>query len=173
MSVSKAVSVSFPDNSPTLAIVGSPPEYNPYVGAGYLRPWYVGVESQAGDGSGGTVTFSWSMRPVGNESLFVTISQIRVRTSDTTDPQYITLYQDGDDWEHEPYTKRRLDVAATYIPLDVITQDNPLNAGAAKSGTTGDLALKFETNTNAKTYLIDVRGWVADRPFLTPLTVSP
>jgi hypothetical protein len=176
MTVTVALDVQYPANSPTLPLMGiAVSQNNPFVDAGYLRPWFAGGSHfpASGNTSGGSVKFTWSMRPRGNEQLYAAVTQLSIRTSEATAASYVTWNQDGDDWEKEPYRKGLIDIAQTYIPLDLITPDVPYALGQAKSGTSGDLVLTHAVNTNGKSYTMDVRGWVSDRPFLTPLNVAP
>lgn len=171
MSVTTRVTVAYPDNSPTLPVVGSPVQYNPFVHAGSLRPWSVyGLLS--GDSSGGTVIIDWEMRPIGDGALFVTVTQFSLRTDDTN-AQYTRADGSGDPWEYSIYRKKALDVTTTWIPNDLITVDQPRSLGSVKAGTTGNIQAVFQTNTNVKTYVVNARGWFSDRPFLTPLNATP
>ena len=169
MSVLETVLIVEPDNSPTLPVVGSPVQYNPYVHAGSLRPWSVFGQA-AGDASGGSVGVRWYMRPHGDGAKFATITEIKVKMSDTNG-QY--TYIDSSDWEYSPYEKKAMDVAAEWIPNRLVEIDRPLSLGSIAAGTPGTLTVYFSANTNTKAYIVEARGWFSDRPFLTPLTVTP
>jgi len=171
VSVTTRLLVVEPDNSPTLPVVGSPVQYNPFVQAGALRPWSV-YGFLSGDASGGTAILDWEMRPTGNGPMFVSVTQFAMRTDDTN-AQYARADGSGDPWEYSIYSKQAMDVTTTWIPNNLIVVNTPRSLGSVKAGTTGNIQAVFQTNTNTKTYVVNARGWFSDRPFLTPLSATP
>lgn len=174
MSVVEALQLTYPDNSPVVPIVGSPEQFNPYVSAGSLRPWYVGGLYSQGDASGGTYRFTWEYRPAADDRpVFVTVTQMFVTTGDST-AQTVTLASAGDPWERPLFERIELDVQAPYYMNNhVVTASNPVTLGKGATGSALQLHTTFEANTNSQYYLMFATGFVSDRPFLTSRNVLP
>lgn len=167
--------VEFLDNAPSLPIVGSPPQFNPMVKAGFLRPWFVnGVDTfLTGDASGGTARFSFQFRPqADDEPIFASIVQMKVWTTDTN-AQFCQVTPLGANWSYPFRRQQELDVTNTAIPRDLVTPDNPAVLGKGDTGVVLGFTVSFQINTDTKQYFMSAMGWVADRPFLTPINVLP
>lgn len=167
--------VEYLDNAPSLPIVGSPPQFNPLVEAGFLRPWFVnGVDnSLTGDASGGTARFAFQFRPqLGDEPIFATIAQLVVWTDDTN-AQFCKVDPLGANWSYPLHRQVELDVTNTVIPTFLISPDNPAVLGKGDTGVVLGFTVSFQINTLAKIYFMSAMGWMADRPFMTPINVLP
>lgn len=177
MSVTVALNVTYPDNSPVAPVVGSPVQYNPYVDAGVLRPWFAdgqGGYAGTGDGSGGSMRFTFPFRPAGDDRpIFVTISQAFGLTN-SQEAQALTLAATGIVWERGPHERSELNITAPYwFPKKLVEAGDPLTLGKGQTGDILEMVMTFEVNTNTAGYQIFASGFVSDRPFLTSRNILP
>lgn len=180
MSVLGVRPVQFLENTPVLPAVGSYPEqFNPYVQAGFLRPFYVngfGTENDlVGDAGGGVVQFQFQFRPEADDKpIYMSFSDIVVKTTEPTSDQFVQLSASSStEWEMASSRKVIYPVTTTTLTVHLVTPDKPVSFGKGITNDTLEMHVSFETNTLADVYEMMVKGWICDRPFLTPLTLMP
>lgn len=170
--VDLTVPITYLPNSPVVPLVGTPDQFSG--GGGYLKPWYVRA-NVVGSGSG-NATINTEIRPAEDETpVFMSIVQAILKT-DSTNVGFVRLGAvTGEDYpEYGTRVRyRSVDVGEVFIPYFAANMDNPMAFGKLLVSTKGEIAAVWETDVIAKIYVLELYGWISDRPFLTPLTVFP
>jgi hypothetical protein len=177
MTVTNSVQVKYPANTPVLPNVGTPNQFYPQ--GGFLRPWYADGMSTpgraTGDSSGGLVVQEMNFRPaLGDQPIWVALSVVSVFSSELN-AHTITLSGTlGSDWERPIH--RLISLSSTSvinISHEMVEPNKPMYLGEGTVDNDLTFNIVYSVNTNTKVYQSFCRGWVSDRPFLTPLTIAP
>jgi hypothetical protein len=178
MSVTGIFPLLYPTNSPAVPVTGTPANFNPYADAGYLRPYYLdgATTGLTGDGSGGQVIFQWLYRPVaGDVPVFAAITQMTMYSTEATANSSVELSPSSQaDWDRPVNKAITVDnQGAVLIANEIVKSENPLYLGKGVVGNVLQFNLKCSVNTNGQAYRFYGAGWVSDRPFITPTTLTP
>lgn len=128
----------------------------------------------AGDVSGGTVTFTIETNPAGGElpvSVIITDSFLQHTGNVISDVQ---MSPNGGHWLEPSGLVTGLMIAgATQSALRLVTPEAPLNFGRATPGVVGGITVLVETNTDAKSHTLQLRGVWAAHDFVLPAGLTP
>lgn len=145
------------------------PDEARFIGAGLpggIQAFMLSVEV-AGDAGGGTVRWNVNFNPdLVTDSPYVMLTELSIADNGDTD-DVIGFQFTPSDWEYPGGMTGTMSYVGNgaYAGGRLITPDTPLMLGRILKGTDGTFQVLKQTNTDARTYYMRMRGLMAAQEF--------